>query len=101
MEAAHRENGKGPAPAIDFARSMVAGHFDGRGEPCTTFSVQEVARRDDTIVVNATRHELTGCAPTVIGLPQVTLELPRHDLPVRFQIQHVRGDTTGPVRACR
>jgi len=98
--AAHRENSDGTPPAIDFARSMVAGHFDGRGEPCTSFSVQGVSRRDDTLVVTATRHERTGCAPTVLGFPQVMLELPRHDLPVRFEIQHVRGESTGPVRAC-
>ena len=98
-QAVHRENNR-TAPAVDFAQSIVAGHFDGGGSACTTFSVEDVSLRDGTIVVAATRHLSTLPCIAIVAYPQLVLQLPRGDQPVRFDIREVRGESAGSVRAC-
>jgi hypothetical protein len=100
-QAIHRENGNGNAPAVDFSRSMVAAYFDGPGSACTSFSVEKVAVQDDSIVVSATRHGSTLPCIAVVAYPQLLVQLPRRDEPVRFDIREVQGESSGPVRACR
>ena len=99
-QAAYRENGRGPAPAVDFGQVIVAGQFDGPGSACTTFSVEEAVVRDGSIVVAATRHQSTQPCIAIVAYPQVAVQLPRRDEPVRFEIREVRGESTGPARAC-
>ncbi len=99
-QEAHRKNGQGEAPAIDFTRFQVAGRFDGGGSACTSFSVEGVSVEAGEVVVRATRHVSTQPCILILAHPQVLVTMPRREEPVRFVVTEVQGASSGPARAC-
>jgi hypothetical protein len=96
--AAHRPGQE--VPPVDFGSSQVAGHFDGPGSACTSFSVESTTVEDGVVVVHATRHVSTQPCILIVAYPQVLVSIPRRDEPVRFAVDTVNGDLPGPARAC-
>lgn len=88
------------APAVDFAQKMIVAHFDGSGSACVGFTVESVAVGRGALTVQATRNTSPNPCIAVVAYPQVVLEVPRRDLPVRFRIRDIRKDPPAQPKAC-
>jgi hypothetical protein len=99
----HRSAALRPAdsvPAVDFAQKMVVARFDGGGSACVGFTVESADVDDDVVVVRATRNTSPSPCIAILAYPQVLLEVPRRDLPVRFLIRDLRSDPPAESRSC-
>jgi hypothetical protein len=102
-EAFHRASALRPsdgAPPVDFAQKMVVGHFDGSGSACVGFTVERVEVGKEAVTVRATRHASPNPCILVVAYPQLVLELPRRDLPVKFRIVDARDAPPASQKAC-
>jgi hypothetical protein len=88
------------APPIDFEQKMVVAHFDGSGSACVGFTVEKVEIGDNAVTVRATRSTSPHPCIAVVAYPQVVLEVPRKNLPVRFRIRNVRKEPSVQPRRC-
>jgi hypothetical protein len=89
-----------PVPVVDFAQNMVVARFDGGGSSCVGFTIESVEVDGDAVTVQATRHSSTKPCILILAYPQVVLEVPRRDLPVRFRIRDVQSDPPAESRSC-
>jgi hypothetical protein len=91
---------RGTSPAVDFAASMVAAHFDGEGSACVGYTVESVEEVDGEIVVRATRHESPDPCIAVIAYPQLVITLDQRPEKVRFEITRVQDRASTSTRSC-
>jgi hypothetical protein len=89
-----------PVPAVDFAQKMVVARFDGGGSACVGFAIESVEVDGDGVTVQAARHTSPNPCILILAYPQVVLEVPRRDLPVRFRIRDVQSDPPAETRPC-
>jgi len=82
-----------------FATHMVASHFDGGGSSCVAFTVEDVLVVQDELRVYATRHVYDGPCILILAFPQVHVQVPQRDLPLRYEIRE-RRTTERVARAC-
>lgn len=81
----------GPAPGVDFGRSVLAARFDGTGSACVSFTLDAVAIREGTVTIDATRQTSPDPCVAVVAYPQLLVVVERRDTPVVFRIRDVTG----------
>jgi hypothetical protein len=87
--ADHKEGGA--APPVDFGRAVLAARFDGAGSACVSLTLDTVAVREGTVIIDATRHTSPDPCVGVVAYPQLLVVVERRDTPVVFRIRDVTG----------